>query len=231
VTILAVACQLIAFLVVGILVDQFLQSTGPTLTFLIGDVVVRGLTSGAVALAILTLWNELGTAVVLDVPDRADLAWILSGTVAMVGIVLGGALVLIATTFFDYVYVFDGFGFLSTDPMVLAVPLSLLVVGPGIELLFRGVVQRQLREGLGAAGAILGSSLLLLGVWRITWLGDPQAVAIWAIPATVLVLVPLIIIGVAYERTGNIAVPAVLHGVLLSLLYVMATTINPFHVF
>lgn len=83
-----------------------------------------------------------------------------------------------------------------------------LVVGPSEEILYRGVVQNRLRERLPAFPAILVASLVFASVHVVALAGNLVAMA-----TTVGILfVPAIVLGIVYEYTGNIVVPALLHG-------------------
>lgn len=89
-----------------------------------------------------------------------------------------------------------------------AVLFMFLVVGPSEEILYRGVVQNRLRERLPAFPAILMASLVFAAVHVVALAGNPVAMA-----TTVGILfVPAIVLGLVYEYTGNIVVPALLHG-------------------
>jgi membrane protease YdiL (CAAX protease family) len=86
--------------------------------------------------------------------------------------------------------------------------LQFLLVGPGEELLFRGVIQGRLREYFDAWPAILLTSLMFAPAHLLALSGGATAVL-----ATIGILfVPSIIFGYLYEKTNNIAVPALAHG-------------------
>lgn len=99
----------------------------------------------------------------------------------------------------------------TEDPrflLALAV-LSVLLVAPAEELLFRGAIQGRLRQRFGPAPAVVGASLLFGSVHLTNFTG-----ALPPIVATIALLAVVgSIFGVAYERTGNLAVPVVIHGV------------------
>jgi hypothetical protein len=102
------------------------------------------------------------------------------------------------------------------------IPVSLLFVGPFEELVFRGVVQGVFRRRYGGAVAI-GAAATLFGVAHLVALtGSGSRVSYLAV-AAILGLV----LGYVYERTENLAVPAVIHGgynaLLFSVQYVAAT--------
>jgi len=91
---------------------------------------------------------------------------------------------------------------------LVAAVLSVLLVGPGEEILFRGAVQGRLRRAFGPVGAIAGASALFAGIHALAVVGSIGATLV-----TVSILfVPSIVLGAAYERTRNIVVPALLHG-------------------
>jgi membrane protease YdiL (CAAX protease family) len=95
-----------------------------------------------------------------------------------------------------------------------------LVVGPSEEILYRGVVQGRLRESLSPAPAIiLASAIFALVHWFALTGGSTGRLLTVAI-----LFFPSLVFGAVYEYTGNLVVPALLHGlhnaVLLGLLWV-----------
>lgn len=86
--------------------------------------------------------------------------------------------------------------------------LQFLLVGPGEELLFRGVIQGSLREHFDAWPAILLASLTFAPIHILALSGGPAAVA-----STIGILfLPSIVFGYLYEKTDNVVVPAFTHG-------------------
>ena len=97
------------------------------------------------------------------------------------------------------------------------VAVSLFVVGPVEELLFRGVVQGGLRRALDAPPAILIASVLF-GLVHLSGIqGTP--VERWAYVGVVVLLG--CVLGSLYERTGNVLVPGLAHGVYNAAIYVV----------
>ena len=92
--------------------------------------------------------------------------------------------------------------------LLTMVGFSLLVVGPAEELLFRGVVQGRLRETWGVWPAILVATVLF-GLSHASVSGGLAGVVAYMLTATLLG----VLLGYLYERTENIVVPAVIHGV------------------
>lgn len=111
---------------------------------------------------------------------------------------------------------------LLTNPTVLLalIPLGILVIGPGEELLFRGVIQSTLRERFSAPAAILLASAAFAPAHIISLTGSPAALLV----SFAILFVPSVVFGAVYEYTDNLVVPALTHGlydaVLFALVYV-----------
>jgi membrane protease YdiL (CAAX protease family) len=86
--------------------------------------------------------------------------------------------------------------------------LSLAVVGPAEELLFRGAIQGLLKRAWGARVAIIGASALFGLLHYSVGSGSMTGALAYVVVAFLLGLV----LGWLYERTGNLLVPALAHG-------------------
>lgn len=107
------------------------------------------------------------------------------------------------------------------------IPLSLFVVGPCEELLFRGVVQRYLAGAVSTRGAILGAGLLFAVVHA------PSYLAFSALGAAVSLFVIFVVglgFGYVYEHTGSLVVPIVVHGLYNALILASALVLAEFGV-
>jgi len=113
-----------------------------------------------------------------------------------------------------------------TNPelLLLLIPASLLLIGPGEELLFRGVVQARIRERFSRVPGIAIASLFFAALHIValvggSLVGNLVVVSILFGTATVF--------GVAYEYADNIVVPSLIHGLynatLFTILYVSLT--------
>ena len=76
-------------------------------------------------------------------------------------------------------------------------------VGLGEELLFRGLVQRDMMKLLGTKWGLLGASLMFM-VMHLTWRSIPE------LGFTFLVGM---LLGYLYYRTGSLTAPIIAHGV------------------
>jgi len=109
----------------------------------------------------------------------------------------------------------------NPELLLLLIPASILVIGPGEELLFRGVVQARIRERFSrvpgiAIASLFFAALHILALVGGSLVGNLVVVSILFGTATVF--------GVAYEYAENIVVPSLIHGLynatLFTLLYV-----------
>jgi len=142
------------------------------------------------------------------VPDRIDAAYLLAGLVAL----------LVASTLIGRVL--TGLGIETAQNQVIVtgrenpvfflwmVPVSLLLVGPFEELVFRGGLQGYLRRAWGPAPAVALASAGFGAVHLTAVIGGQEGAIVYVVVAAALGLV----LGAAYERTDNLVVPAVAHG-------------------
>lgn len=103
------------------------------------------------------------------------------------------------------------------------IPLSLIVIGPGEEFLFRGVIQTKLRESFSGVGAVgVASAIFALihipaygsgVILDIAQQGGATAANIRSLGVTLLILFMLaLVLGYVYEKTDNLTVPIITHG-------------------
>lgn len=105
--------------------------------------------------------------------------------------------------------------------LLALVPLSILVVGPAEELLFRGVVQRYLSESLPQFAAVaLASVLFALVHLPTTLVATPNLVAV-GVTLTILFGLSMLL-GYLYVWTDNLLVPILVHGSYDALLFGLA---------
>ncbi len=100
--------------------------------------------------------------------------------------------------------------------------LSVVVVAPAEEFLFRGVIQTRLRRAFGPVAAVAGASLLFGSLHLANYVGSVGSV----VAGGLLVTITGSVLGVLYERTGNLTVPIAAHAaynvVLLAIAYLGA---------
>lgn len=95
------------------------------------------------------------------------------------------------------------------------VPLSLLVVGPAEELLFRGAVQGLLRRAWGAWPAIA----IATAVFGLVHFTGVSGTGLERLAYVVIAALLGGVLGYLYERTRNVVVPALVHGAYNAVLF------------
>lgn len=100
--------------------------------------------------------------------------------------------------------------------VAILLPLSLLLIGPAEELLFRGTIQKYLRERFSATGAIVGAGILFASIHLLAILIESSAGAFVSIG---VIFVVGISFGWLYERTGSVVAPMVAHGAYNALIF------------
>ena len=180
----------------------------PLLSTALSVVMGQGVGFGLFALLYLRYTDRGIDYVSARVPTLRDLGWTVGGF-----LVFYGGLVVVS-------FVLTSLGIQSAqndiasigeqDPRVflLLIPLSFLLIGPGEELLYRGVVQDRLREAYGRWVAIAAASLIFSVVHVFSLQGGLEGKLAYL--AILFVLSP--ILGATYEYTRNLVVPSLIHG-------------------
>jgi membrane protease YdiL (CAAX protease family) len=155
-----------------------------------------------VAAVYLQRWSS---GVPIRVPSLRGGSLIVLATVGLF-VLNRGVLLLLHTAGYDFTYLLVRT--FSAQPVLLLVMavVSILIVGPAEELLFRGAIQGRLGRAFGPIGAIGITSLLFTPLHT-----EPgAAVAIAAILG--VVFISSVVFGYLYERTGNLTSSILAHG-------------------
>lgn len=209
---LAVVLSTAAYAVLGVESRAALRGD-PGLLALVTAVQFAGFLGGALAyLALRDDWDVIH----YRRPVPRDLAFVVGGLVVLYVAQVGVSVVVVAlssvlesafgVTVESAQHSFVEAGAEQPRLLLYMIPVSVLLVGPGEELLFRGVVQGVFRRAVGVAPAILAASLLF---------GLPHLFAVESGNPWVYVLVAAslgVVLGSVYEYTESILVPAVVHG-------------------
>lgn len=158
-------------------------------------------------------------------PERRDVAFVVAGVVAL-GVASFGMTTLVSFVLEVLRSLFGVSVEMGQNSVVTTgrrnpraflylIPVALFVVGPGEELLFRGVVQGLFRRVLGVVPAIVLASLCF-GLGHYFSISSGNA---W----TYLLIAGAmgLVLGAIYEYTENIAVPAAIHGVWNAFLFAL----------
>lgn len=199
-----------------------LERAGVTVTagtaVVLSAVLMQGVTFAGVSLVYLRLRGLSVPALGLHVPDFRDSLAVASGYVlALLGALTMAGVAVLAGLQPAHNRIAQ-FGRGNPEVFLLLAVLSVLVIGPGEELLFRGVVQGSLRRVFEAPAAVVLATIIFAAAHTPSLAGPLSGRAI----TVGLLFVPGLVLGVAYEYTDNIAVPALIHGSYNATLFVLA---------
>lgn len=151
-------------------------------------------------------------------PTRRDLVFAGGGLVTALALVLIISAAVTAVGVAPAGSVFDDP--IAQDPTVALglAALSIVLVAPAEELLFRGAIQGRLRRSFGPIGAITGASLIFGSIHFANFTGS----LVGAMVGAGIVTVGGAVFGTIYERTGNLLVPIIAHAAYNTVLLVAA---------
>jgi hypothetical protein len=144
----------------------------------------------------------------IGVPSLPQVGSAAAGVLAAIVVAVGVSLLLTTLGLLPQSVIGDT---ATADPTFLLglAALSVLVVAPVEEFVFRGVVQGTLRSQFGPVPAVVGASLLFGSLHLANYSGNPVAVVAGAL----LIAAVGTVFGALYERTGNLVVPVMAHAV------------------
>lgn len=102
---------------------------------------------------------------------------------------------------------------IEANPAIALVflPVSVLVVGPAEEFIYRGIIQTRLREVFDTGAAVAIAAVIFASVHFLAYF-DPGNVSGTVVTIAFLLLPLGAILGIAFEYTENLVVPALAHG-------------------
>lgn len=187
--------------------------TQPSFRILLGAVILQGITFTGIAYLYLRTSSRGRDFVPVSMPDRREIVIILTVPLALVAVMAAiGS-------------VFERFGIevatnqvsmtAQTQPIafLLLIPISFLIIGPGEELLYRGIIQGDLRTRFSPIPSILFASALFASIHLFALSGEGKFSYI------ILTFLLSLILGATYEYTENLTVPAVVHGAYNAILF------------
>ncbi|WP_416840297.1 CPBP family intramembrane glutamic endopeptidase [Haloferax sp. DFSO52] len=142
----------------------------------------------------------------LELPTKRDILWVGGGLVALL------AVYLVATALMNVLGIQSGESVLAQqgqeNPVyfLYLTIVTIFLVGPTEELIFRGIVYGELRRLWGPAPAVVLSSAVFASIHLWSFSGEGMFVSL----AMVFVLGS--VLAVIYEKSGNLAVAALAHG-------------------
>ncbi|AZH24375.1 CPBP family intramembrane glutamic endopeptidase [Haloplanus aerogenes] len=207
-------------LVLGLSLSLTIAGFDPSpLTLLVVSLVsIQGLAFGGVALVYLRLRGRSIGSVGLRVPSVRELLIAVGGYAAAFVAAITGAIIISVTGAPAGENQVSEFA--SADPSVLLwlVPASFLLIGPGEELLFRGIVQDRLRETFDRVPGVVLASALFAAVHYVALTGGAGG----RLVTVTILFFPALVFGAVYEFTDNLVVPALVHGAYNATLFALA---------
>lgn len=176
---------------------------------IITAVVLSQLGFAGVAIASLRFRGRGSQYIGVRVPSGRDLAWIGAGYILTLAAAITGAALVTATNAPTANNQVAEFGLDNPELLLLLIPVSIFIIGPSEELLFRGSIQNTLRESFGPIGAIILASALFAGVHFLALTGGAGG----RLVSIAVLFFPSLVLGAAYERTRNIVVASAIHGI------------------
>ena len=151
-------------------------------------------------------WRDF--SIPLSRPSRRGVGIIVGGTVLALAVAMGMSLLI---QFLGVLpeSVIEETATLHPAFLLVIAALSVVLVAPVEEYLFRGVIQGRLRESFGPVGAVLGASLLFGAVHVFNYLGSP----IQMLAGVLLITSVGVVFGALYELTDNLTVPIMVHAI------------------
>lgn len=218
----AIGIAIVAFIVGNIVVlvtAGTLEAFGvpvfsrPARSVFLGTVLVQGIAFGGVAYVYLRIRGFGLDFIRVGVPNIQDLKVAIGGILVLLLFNSGASLLLSHLGIESAQNQIVKLGHANPLVFLLLIPLSFLLVGPGEELLFRGLIQGRLEEPFPTWRAILLASGLfaLVHIWSLT--GEGKLAYVGIVFGLALVL------GTTYEYTDNLAVPALIHGTYNAVLF------------
>lgn len=178
-----------------------------TAGFIVTILLLQGIAFPLTAFAYLRLRGASFGFVDVRFPTLRDVLWVVSGYILVFVLVIA-VLVLVTTLDAPTASRANQEALRDAQTLLWLIPLSILVIGPSEELLFRGIIQGRLREAFGPVGAVVLASATFAPAHILALTGSIRALAV----TIAILFVPALVFGATYELTDNLVVPAVIHG-------------------
>ncbi|WP_408959657.1 lysostaphin resistance A-like protein [Natrinema sp. 74] len=143
-------------------------------------------------------------------PTLREIGWIVGGVIVLLGAIQAISILMQSTGVESAEHSTTQQAADNPKLMLLLVPIAILVIGPFEEVLYRNVIQKSLYEPFSRFGAVGVASIIFAGVHVLAY----ATAGIGAVIASLGTVFGLsIVLGVSYERTDNLLIPALIHGV------------------
>lgn len=192
--------------VLGIQLAGF--TVGPLLSIVISLVLLQGVAFGSVAYGYLRFRGHGLDYAAFRMPSLRDLGFVVGGYVLAFALAIAGAIVVSQTGAETGQNQAAQLGLQNPEVLLLLIPASFIFIGPGEELLFRGVVQNRIRESFGPAPSVLIAGFIFAAIHFTALTGAAGA----RLVSIAILFFPSLVFGAVYELTDNLTVSALIHG-------------------
>ncbi|MFB6354121.1 MAG: lysostaphin resistance A-like protein, partial [Halobacteriales archaeon] len=144
-------------------------------------------------------------------PDRRDAGYVVAGLAAAVGLNLGIEALFRAVGLASARHSLYDVARHDPGMLLVLIPLTILLIGPGEELLYRNVVQKSLYDAFSRPGAVVVASAIFAAA-HVPAYSSAGATPLSVLNTLTIVFVLAVVLGVAYDRTRNVLVSALIHG-------------------
>jgi hypothetical protein len=147
----------------------------------------------------------------VSVPSIRDAVYIVGGVLGLFGALIGSSRLLSWLGLSGSQHSIVQQSQQNPEILLVMIPLSLLVVGPGEELLYRNVVQKSLYKAFSRRVSIVLASVVFASVHILAY-GTTAESASAVLTSLGLIFVLSLVLGWLYARRENLVVPAIVHG-------------------
>lgn len=169
------------------------------------------LAMGTVAIAYVHLTDRGWSFFDLSVPDRRSLGWIVGGLGLVFGLLMAVSGAFSATGVETATHSSIDAGQENADLLLVGAAVSILFTGPFEEVLYRNAIQKSLYRSFSRPGAIVVTSVIFAAVHYSAFAAAGAPLG-GTLASLAVVFVLSCGLGAIYERTENLLVPAVVHG-------------------
>lgn len=197
----------------GIALASVLRRGGGDVDPTVGTVVstfALGLGTGTVAYVYLRRTDRGIAFLDLEFPTLGDLGYVVGGVLLVLGLNVGISLAFRELGIESASHSIIRAAQTSPNILLVLIPLSYLVIGPGEELLYRNVIQKALYESFSSLGAVVVASAIFAAA-HIFAFANPGDGLLSTLNTLIVIFLLSLVLGAVYERTRNIVVPMLVH--------------------
>lgn len=178
---------------------------GTSLVALVGLIVISEASYAIAGWAYVRRW--VSDVPRIKFPTQRGFGWTIASFLAMFGIATGIG-VISSSTGIQIGRADEGLIAGSPTMVLVMVGLSLVLIAPAEEYLFRGVIQRRLTQSMKTNAAIVVTGILFILPHAVGYTGGVLNILLLSVAPFSLA----IILGVLYEKFDNLSLPILAHG-------------------